>query len=110
MHWLYLALAISLELAGTISMKISGGFQRLLPSAMMFVFYASCFSFLSLALRKIEISVAYAIWSGLGTALIAVVGVVFFRESMSATKVAGLVLVIAGVVLLNLGGSADYTP
>jgi small multidrug resistance pump len=110
MHWLYLALAITLELAGTISMKASGGFQRLGPAALMFVFYASCFSFLSLALRKIDVSVAYAIWSGLGTALIGVVGVLWFRESMSPMKIAGLALVIAGVVLLNLGGGHGETP
>ena len=102
-HWLILAGAIALEVAGTTSMKLSEGFTRLAPSVLIFVFYGLSFVALTLSLKRIELSVAYAVWSGLGTALIALVGIVFFRESLTALKVASLLLIVAGVVGLNLG-------
>jgi small multidrug resistance pump len=102
MHWCFLILAIVLEVCGTTCMKLSQGFSRLTPSVLIFVFYAACFAVFTLALRRIEVSTAYAIWSGLGTALIAVIGIVWFGEQVSALKVGGLALVIAGVVALNL--------
>jgi small multidrug resistance pump len=71
----------------------------------MFVLYGISFVFMALALKKIEVSTAYAIWSGLGTALIAVIGIIWFRESFSFPKLAGIVLVIGGVLLLNLKGA-----
>ena len=66
MHWLYLSLAILSEVAGT-CMKLSAGFTRFTPSVLMWLFYAVCFCFLTLALKKVDLSVAYAIWSGVGT-------------------------------------------
>lgn len=105
LHWVLLIAAIVLEVAGTTSMKLSAGFTKLIPSAMLFVFYAAAFTALTLALKKIEVSVAYAVWSGLGTALIALIGVVYFRESLTAIKVVSLLLIVAGVVGLNLGGA-----
>ncbi|HEX9091165.1 MAG TPA: multidrug efflux SMR transporter, partial [Anaerolineales bacterium] len=77
---------------------------RLVPSVLMFVLYGISFVFMALALKKIEVSTAYAIWSGLGTALIAAIGIYWFQESANLPKLAGIVLVIAGVVLLNLKG------
>ena len=106
MSWLYLVLAIVLEVSGTTSMKVSQGFTRVMPSVLMFLFYGLSLSALTLALKKIDVSVAYAVWSGVGTALIALIGIVYFREPISATKVAGLALIIAGVVALNLSGGA----
>ena len=70
MHWFYLASAILFEVAGTTSMKLSYGFTRLLPSILLFVFYAISFVSLTFAVKKIDMSVSYAIWSGVGTALI----------------------------------------
>jgi small multidrug resistance pump len=102
MQWWYLAAAIGLEVAGTTSMKLSDGFTRWLPSALMFVFYALAFVALTYSLRKIEVSVAYAIWSGVGTALIAIIGILWFNESLGTIKVISLLLIIAGVVGLNL--------
>jgi small multidrug resistance pump len=104
--WLLLAVAIALELCGTLSMKQSDGFKRPLFGGLMIVCYIASLSVLTLALKKIPVSVAYAIWSGVGTALISFAGVVFFREAMTPLKVAAIALIIVGVVLLNLGGGA----
>lgn len=102
MSWIFLALAIVFEVAGTTSMKLADGFTRTLPSVLLFVFYGLSFGALTFALKRIDLSVAYAIWSGLGTALIAVIAVIWFGESMTPMKIASLVLVIAGVVGLQL--------
>jgi len=104
MHWLYLAGAILFEVAGTTSMKLSQGFSRLLPSILIFVFYAISFVSLTFAVKKIDMSVSYAIWSGIGTALIAIIGVYFFKESMTMLKIASIILIIIGVMGLNLQG------
>ena len=104
MHWLYLTLAILSEVAGTTCMKLSAGFTKSIPSALMWLFYGVCFYFLTLTLKKVDVSVAYAIWSGVGTALIATVGVLYFREPMSILKVVGIVAIIGVVVALNMSG------
>jgi len=104
LFWIYLLIAILTEVVGTTMMKVSQGLTRLVPSVLMFVLYGISFVFMALALKKIEVSTAYAIWSGLGTAMIAAIGIVWFSESVSLPKIAGMVLVIAGVVLLNLKG------
>ncbi len=104
--WLYLLVAILTEVVGTSLMKASQGLSRLLPTVFMFVLYGISFVFMALALKKIEVGIAYAIWSGLGTALIAMIGIAWFRESMNLPKLAGIVLIIVGVVLLNLKGGA----
>ena len=104
LFWIYLLIAILTEVVGTTMMKVSQGLTSLMPSMLMFVMYAVSFVFMALALKKIEVSTAYAIWSGLGTAMIATIGIVAFRESMSIPKLVGLVLIIGGVVLLNLKG------
>ncbi|MDH5179242.1 MAG: multidrug efflux SMR transporter [Gammaproteobacteria bacterium] len=102
MHWLYLAGAILFEVAGTTSMKLSQGFTRLVPSILLFVFYAISFVSLTFAVKKIDMSISYAIWSGVGTALIALISVVFFKESMTVLKMISLVLIILGVIGLNI--------
>jgi small multidrug resistance pump len=104
LFWIYLLIAILTEVVGTTMMKVSQGLTRLVPSVLMFVLYGVSFVFMALALKKIEVSTAYAIWSGLGTALIAAIGIYWFQESVSLPKLAGMFLVIAGVVLLNLKG------
>ena len=104
MYWLYLAIAIVLEVSGTISMKMSDGFTKLIPSILMGVFYLSSLSFLTLALKQIEVSTAYAIWSGLGIVLITIIGYFYFAESLNFTKVIAITLIIVGVIMLNLAG------
>ena len=106
MIWLYLALAILLEVSGTTCMKLSEGFTRMVPSILLVVFYTLSFGMLTLALKKIDVSVAYAIWSGVGTALIASIGVLWFKEPATAMKLISLGLIIMGVVGLNLSGGA----
>ena len=106
MHpWLLLVSAIALEVAGTTSMKLSQGFTRLVPSVLLFVCYVASFVALTLALKKIEVSVAYAVWAGVGTALVAVIGVVYFREELTALKLISLLFIIVGVVGLNLSAA-----
>jgi len=106
MEWIFLAVAIVLELVGTTLMKMSDGLTKLLPSAGMFITYILCFGSLALALKKIPVSAAYAIWSGVGIVAIAVIGVLFFKENVNAIKVVSILLIVAGVVGLNLGGVA----
>ncbi|MEL0019789.1 MAG: multidrug efflux SMR transporter [Rickettsiales bacterium] len=100
-----LGFAIGLEVAGTISMKLSDGFSKLVPSILIFVFYAASFAALTFTLKKIEISVAYAVWSGVGTALIATIGILYFKEAATTLKFVSLFLIVAGVVGLKIGSA-----
>lgn len=102
MHWIALIAAIVLEVSGTTCMKLSDGFNKLGYTVALFVFYAGSLTALTWALKKIEVSVAYAVWSGVGTALIAVIGMTYFREPATSIKLISLALIIAGVVGLNL--------
>jgi len=106
MHWVYLILAIALEVTGTTLMKMSNGLTKLLPTLGMLINYTSCFAIFALALKKIPVSVAYAIWSGVGTALIAIIGLLVFKENFNLLKVVSICLIIAGVVGLNVSGTA----
>jgi len=102
---LYLALAILLEVSGTTCMKLSLGFTRLIPSLLIFVFYGASFGAMTLVLRTIDVSIAYAVWAGAGTALIALVGVLWFREPVTLVKAISLGAIIIGVIGLNLTGA-----
>jgi small multidrug resistance pump len=103
--WMFLTAAIVLEVAGTVSMKLSHGFSQALPSVLLFLFYGASFTCLNFALRTIEVSVAYAIWSALGLILVAAIGILVLRESASALKLASIVLIVVGVVGLYAGGT-----
>lgn len=102
MSWLYLILAILLEVSGTTCLKLSQGFTKTLPSVLLFIFYGFSFTSFSLALKKIDISVAYAVWSGLGTTLITIVGITWFREPLNFLKIISIGLVVLGVIGLRL--------
>jgi small multidrug resistance pump len=99
---LILVLAILSEVVGTVALKASEGFARLGPNVLVVVGYGLSFYFLSLALKQIPLGVAYAIWSGLGTAGAVVAGILLWRESLTLAGVVGIVLIIAGVILLNV--------
>ncbi len=99
---LILACAILLEIAGTTCMKLSDGFTKLMPSILIFVFYGLSFAALTFALRYIDLSITYAIWAGIGTAIIAVIGIIYFGEPISLLKVLSIGLIVLGVVGLNL--------
>ena len=102
MCWIWLFLAIFLEVAATVLMKLSDGLTRAVPTVGMFVFYALSFVPMTIALRKMEIGAVYAIWSAVGTAAVAFLGVVLFHESASVLKVVAIGLIIVGVICLNI--------
>jgi len=99
--WLILSLAILLEVCGTVCLKLSHGMTRPLPVVGVVVFYLSTFTLMSLCLKNLEIGTVYAVWSGAGTALVAIIGILYFAESFNWMKILGLSLVIAGVILLH---------
>ena len=86
MAWVYLVVAILFEVSGTTSMKLSRGFSEFWPSVAVFVLYGLSIVFLTLSIHRIDISIAYAIWSALGTALVATIGIVHFGEAVTAWK------------------------
>ncbi|MCG8344282.1 MAG: multidrug efflux SMR transporter [Chlorobiales bacterium] len=101
MHWIYLITAIIMEVAGTTSMKLSDGFSKPLPSLSIFIFYGLSLAFLTLALKSLPVGMTYAIWAAVGTALITLVGVLCFGESMNLLKIISLLLIIIGVAGLH---------
>lgn len=107
MNWLYLILAIVAEVAGTSFLKTSEGFTKLWPSLAVVVGYGVAFFFLSLTLRTIPVGVAYAIWSGLGIVLITAVGWLAFDQKLDAAGLAGITLIAAGVIVLNVFSKAS---
>ncbi|MDE1176418.1 MAG: multidrug efflux SMR transporter [Edaphobacter sp.] len=102
MNYLWLAGAILSEVIATSSLKASNGFTRLFPSVAVVIGYGTAFYCLSQTLKTIPVGVAYAIWSGLGTVLIAVVGLVLYKQKLDSAAVAGMALIIAGVLVMNL--------
>ena len=102
----YLVLAIIAEVTGTTFVKLSEGFTRPLPSVLILVFYGLSLGMLGLALKKLDLGLAYALWSGIGVALIATVGILCFREPLTALKLISLVLILLGGAGLNVGGGA----
>lgn len=102
---LLLSFAIVTEVAGTVALRYSEGFTRLLPSAVVVLGYGASFWLLALVLRELSIGTTYAVWSAAGTALIAAFGILALGEPATALKLASLALIIIGVVGLNLAGS-----
>ncbi|RDS82637.1 DMT family transporter [Dyella psychrodurans] len=100
--WLSLGLAILAEVIGTSALKASNGFSQWLPSVIVVAGYGVAFYCLSLTLRQIPLGIAYAVWSGAGTALIALIGVVVYRQKLDLAAVLGIGLIVAGVLVLNL--------
>jgi small multidrug resistance pump len=102
MNWLYLGIAIIAEVVATSALKATEGFTRTIPSVVVVVGYLVAFYFLSLTLRTIPVGIAYAIWSGIGIALIALIGWVFYGQSLDLPAAIGLALIVSGVVILNV--------
>jgi len=102
MHWLYLMIAIVAEVVGTSFLRGSAGFTKPVPSVLVVVGYGLAFFFLSLTLEAIPVGVAYAVWSGAGVTLIALVGWLFLGQQLDAAAILGMGLIVAGVVVLNL--------
>jgi small multidrug resistance pump len=104
MTYLYLGLAIVFEVGWALGLKASQGFSRPLMSAATLVMYILSLVFLMLAVKKLDIGPAYAIWAGTGAALIALLGIVWFKEPATALKLVSMALVVMGVVGLNIAG------
>ena len=102
MPYVLLAFAILAEVLGTTALKYSEGFSRLWPSVGTVVGYALSFVLLAQTLKSMAVGTAYAIWSAVGTALVVAIGIVFFGESATVTRILGIGLIIAGVVVLNI--------
>lgn len=102
MSWLYLILAIGMEVAGTVLLKMAHGLTNMKYIAATLFAYVISLLFLSLALKKIEIGVAYAIWSGLGITAIQVIGVLFFKETMTLPKIIFITMILVGAIGLNV--------
>ena len=102
MSWVYLSGAIVFEVSGTTCMKLSEGFHHVVPTILMVPLYMLCFGCLTMAIRKIDVSVAYAVWAGIGTTLITMVGILWFKDPATLMKIGSIVLIIIGVVGLNL--------
>ncbi len=102
MYWVILGLGIVFEVLGTVCMKLAEGFTRLVPSILVFVFYLLALVALVFVLKRLPVSIAYAIWASAGTALIAVIGIVWFREPVTIIKAISILLIIAGIAGLEL--------
>jgi small multidrug resistance pump len=100
--YLLLFLAIVAEVIATSALKASDSFTRLIPSVVVVAGYGIAFTCLALTLKTLPLGVAYAIWSGVGTALVAVVGWLVYRQQLDLPAVAGIALIIAGTLVLNL--------
>jgi small multidrug resistance pump len=101
-QWVFLSIAILSEVVATSALKSSNGFTQLWPSVIVVAGYAAAFFFLSLSLRTIPVGVAYAIWSGVGIVLIAVIGWLFLGQKLDMPALIGMALIISGVVVLNM--------
>ncbi|MEU1814384.1 multidrug efflux SMR transporter [Streptomyces roseifaciens] len=106
MVYLTLAGAILAEILATTAMKLSDGFSKLWPSVGTVAGYLVAFALLAQTLKTMNVGTAYAIWSGAGTAVVAAIGMLFLGEAVNAARIGGVLLVIAGVVVLNLGGAS----
>src|SRR5271169_1280650 len=102
MKWIILSVGIIFEVLGTISMKYAEGFTKLVPSVLVFVFYGISLAALVFLLEKMQVSIAYAIWASAGTALIAILGMLFYKEPFSLAKALSISLIILGILGLEL--------
>lgn len=101
-NWIFLAGAIVCEVIATSALKMSEGFTRLWPSVVVATGYAAAFYLLSLTLRTIPVGIAYAVWSGAGVVLIALVGWLVLGQKLDGPALAGMGLIVAGVLVINL--------
>lgn len=106
MPWLYLLAAICFEVLGTIFMKLSDGYTKTWFSWGSIMFYVMSFWLLALVLKYIPVGMAYAIWAGLGTAIIVIIGMIFFNEAVSFLRILFMLMIIGGVIGLNMVSKA----
>jgi small multidrug resistance pump len=105
-HWMALAIAIVAEVVATSTLKMTAEFTKLVPSLVVVVGYAVAFYFMTISLRVLPVGIMYAIWAGLGVVLVTVVGWVVYKQVLDLPAILGLILIIAGVVIINLFSNA----
>ena len=105
MSWAILFFAIVFEVAGTLTLKFTEGMTRLWPTVLMFAFYLVSLFGLSVAVSKIPVGTAYAVWSGVGTLMVAVLGIIWLKEEVTVLRSVSMLLVVIGVAGLYLTGS-----
>lgn len=106
LNWLFLAGAIGLEIIATSALKAADGFTRPFPTLVVILGYVGAFYCLSVALRTIPMGIAYAIWSGIGIVVISLVGLVAYRQKLDGAALLGIVLIVAGTLVINLLSTA----
>jgi small multidrug resistance pump len=104
--WWLLSIAIAFEIGGTVCMRLSEGFTRVTPSVLLFAFYAVSFGLNTFVIKVLGLSVVYAVWSGVGTAVTAAIGVLYFKEPATAMKMASIGLVVIGVLGVHASSRA----
>lgn len=102
MSYVYLALAIVFEVTGTLSLKASEGFSKLVPSVIVVLSYSGAFYFMSVVMKTLPMGIVYAVWSGLGIVLISTLGYFLFKQKLDLPAICGLALILAGVVVINV--------
>lgn len=102
MHWVYLLIAIVAEVIATSALKASAEFTRLVPSIVVVSGYLIAFYFLSLTLRTLPVAIVYAMWSGIGIALIALVGWLVLKQNLDTAALIGIGLIVSGVLVMNI--------
>lgn len=102
MAYLYLAIAIIAEVTATSALKASEEFTKLVPSTIVVVGYGVAFYFLTLVLRTIPIGITYAVWSGLGIILVAIVGAMLYKQIPDIPAIIGMVLIVLGVIVIHV--------
>jgi small multidrug resistance pump len=103
--WLLLSASVLAEVIGTLALRYSDGFTRLIPTLATLSCYACAIWLMSISVRHLEVGLTYAVWAGSGTALIAIMGILFFKEDASLLRIFGLALIVFGVISLNLSNS-----
>lgn len=108
MDWVLLGAAIATEVAGTLALRASDGFSRLVPSVIVVVGYIASFVLLALVLKTMPVGIVYAIWSAVGVALVAILGKILFGDPVPPLAMLGIVLIIGGVALVSASGAARH--
>jgi small multidrug resistance pump len=102
MHYLLLMIAVAMETVGTTALQASNQFTRLWPTLLAIVAYAGSVYFLGLTLKFMPVGIVYALWSGLGIVLITIIGFIVFGQRLDAAAVAGLTMIIAGIIVIQV--------
>jgi len=105
-NWFLLGLGIALEVAGTVCMKLADGFRDWRAAALMYLLYGLSLTTLTIAFRRLDIGVAYAVWSGVGLSAIALIGIIWFREPATPARVLFLLFILIGLLGLRLAAPA----